>query len=104
MRLLAAALLVAALPAPAQDAGESRELVGQIGGRTALLNLYVTPRADGSARLNGEYLLLPTLQQRFWRAREASSSASLSSRKATRQSSTVVPAPRRCRALGAAAC
>ena len=65
MRLLAAALLVAALPAPAQDAGESRELVGQIGGRTALLNLYVTPRADGSARLNGEYLLFPTLQRRY---------------------------------------
>ena len=63
--LLAAALLAAALPASAQDAGESRELIGQIGGRTALLYLYVTPRADGSARLNGEYLLLPTLQQRF---------------------------------------
>ena len=65
MRLLAAALLAAALPAYAQDAGESRELIGQIGGRTALLYLYVTPRADGSARLNGEYLLLPTLQRRF---------------------------------------
>ena len=56
MRLLVAALLAAALPATAQEAGESRELIGQIGGRTAVINLYVSPRADGSARLNGEYL------------------------------------------------
>jgi len=62
---LLALLLLAALPAAAQDAGESRELLGQMGGRVALLNLYVTPRLDGSARLNGEYLILPTLQQRF---------------------------------------
>lgn len=65
MRRLAAALLAAALPAAAQDAGEVRELLGHVGGRTAVLNLYVTPRADGSARLNGEYLILPTLQLRF---------------------------------------
>ena len=65
MRPLIAVLLLAALPAAAQDAGESRELLGQMGGRVALLNLYVTPRPDGSARLNGEYLILPTLQQRF---------------------------------------
>jgi hypothetical protein len=65
VRLLLAALLLAALPAAAQDAGESREMLGQIGGRAALLNLYVTARPDGSARLNGEYLILPTLQQRF---------------------------------------
>ena len=65
MRPLIAVLLLAALPAAAQDAGESRELLGQMGGRVALLNLYVTPRLDGSARLNGEYLILPTLQQRF---------------------------------------
>ena len=65
MKRLAAALLAAALPASAQDAGGSRELIGQLGGRTAVLNLYVTPRADGSARLNGEYLLLPTLQLRY---------------------------------------
>jgi len=63
MRLLLAALLLVSASAVAQD--ESRELLGQIGGRTALLNLYVTPRADGSARLNGEYVILPTLQQRF---------------------------------------
>lgn len=65
MRLLLAALLLSALSAGAQEAGESRELLGQVGGRTALLNLYLTPRPDGSVRLNGEYLILPTLQQRF---------------------------------------
>jgi hypothetical protein len=65
VRRLAAALLAAVLPASAQDAGVLRELVGHVGGRTAVLNLYVTPRADGSARLSGEYLILPSLQQRF---------------------------------------
>jgi len=58
-------LALAAAPAAAQDAGELRELLGQMGGRAALMSLYVTPRADGSARLSGEYLILPTLQQRF---------------------------------------
>jgi hypothetical protein len=65
VRRAAALLLFAAAPALAQDAGELRELIGQLGGRAALLSLYVTPRADGSARLSGEYLILPTLQQRF---------------------------------------
>lgn len=65
MRFLFAALLLSALPSAGQDAGESRELIGQIGGRAALLYLYVIRRTDGSARLSGEYLILPTLQQRF---------------------------------------
>ena len=65
MRRAAALLLFAAAPALAQEPGELRELLGYIGGRAALLSLYVTPRADGSARLSGEYLILPTLQQRF---------------------------------------
>jgi hypothetical protein len=65
VRRMAALLLLAAAPALAQEAGELRELLGNIGGRAALLSLYVTPRADGSARLSGEYLILPTLQQRF---------------------------------------
>jgi hypothetical protein len=65
VRRLAAALLAAAAPALAQDAGDSRELIGMLGGRTALMQLHETPRADGSARLTGEYLILPTLQQRF---------------------------------------
>lgn len=65
MKRAAALLLLAAAPALAQDAGELRELIGQMGGRAALMTLYVIPRADGSARLSGEYLILPTLQQRF---------------------------------------
>ena len=65
MKRIAALLALAAAPALAQEAGELRELIGQIGGRTAVMSLYVTPRADGSARLTGEYLILPTLQQRF---------------------------------------
>lgn len=65
MRRLAAALLAAVAPALAQDAGESRELIGMLGGRAVLMQLYETPRVDGAARLTGEYLILPTLQQRF---------------------------------------
>jgi hypothetical protein len=43
----------------------SRELIGQLGGRTAVLQLHENPRADGSVRLSGEYLILPALQRRF---------------------------------------
>jgi hypothetical protein len=60
-----AALMFVCLPAAAQQAVESRELFGQLGGRSALLMLYVTGQPDGSARLTGEYVVLPTLQQRF---------------------------------------
>lgn len=66
MRALAALALLAALPGLAQPQElESRELLGQLGGRTALLQLYATPQPDGSARLTGEYILLPQLQRRF---------------------------------------
>lgn len=65
MRLACAALLALALPAAAQEAGESRELLGQLGGRAALMQLYATTQPDGSARLTGAYLILPTLQQRY---------------------------------------
>ena len=69
MRLACAALLALTLtltlPAAAQEAGESRELLGQLGGRAALMQLYATAQPDGSARLTGAYLLLPTLQQRY---------------------------------------
>lgn len=65
MKRAAFLVLLAAAPAAAQDAGELRELIGQMGGRAALMSLYVTPRADGSARLSGDYLILPTLQQRY---------------------------------------
>ena len=60
-------LLLAAFTQQAfsQEATETRELIGNLGGRAALINLYATERPDGSARVTGEYVLLPTLQQRF---------------------------------------
>jgi hypothetical protein len=49
----------------AQETTDARELIGSIGGRAALLHLYATEQPDGSARVTGEYVFLPTLQQRF---------------------------------------
>ena len=65
MRLLAALLALAVPLAHGQGAGGTVELLGQLGGRTAVMTLHETPRADGSARLTGEYLILPTLQLRY---------------------------------------
>jgi hypothetical protein len=53
------------LQAFSQEQSETRELIGQLGGRTALIHLYATSQPDGSARVTGEYIVLPTLQQRF---------------------------------------
>ena len=53
------------LPVFSQEQTETRELLGQLGGRAALIHLYATSQADGAARVTGEYILLPTLQQRF---------------------------------------
>ena len=65
MKWIGILLLVLSLPVNSQDKSETVELLGQLGGRTALLHLYATPREDGSARLTGEYVVLPTMQQRF---------------------------------------
>lgn len=65
MRRLLVALLAACPAAFAQDGVDSRELIGKLGGRTAVLQLHENPRADGSVRLSGEYLILPALQRRF---------------------------------------
>ena len=65
MRTIALLLGFATLQALAQEATETRELIGNLGGRTALIHLHATQRPDGSARLTGEYLVLPTMQQRF---------------------------------------
>jgi len=62
VRLSALILVFLSVNLFAQD---SQELLGHMGGRTALLQLYSTPREDGSARLTGEYFVLPTQQQRF---------------------------------------
>lgn len=63
----AAALLLGffSLQAFAQETTETHELIGNLGGRAALINLYSTSQPDGAARLTGEYLVLPTMQRRF---------------------------------------
>ena len=48
-----------------QEKTESRELVGHIGSRDALLVLHATQRSDEGWQLTGEYLLLPTMTRRF---------------------------------------
>ena len=65
MRAIALLLGLVCLPAPAQEVTETRELIGTLGGRTALIHLHALQRPDGSARLTGEYLVLTTMQQRY---------------------------------------
>ncbi|HUN70206.1 MAG TPA: hypothetical protein VMU46_15500 [Burkholderiales bacterium] len=65
MRAIALLLGLACMQALAQEVTETRELIGTLGGRTALLQLHATQRPDGSSRLTGEYLVLTTMQQRY---------------------------------------
>ena len=65
MKWLAFLLVVFSQLAIGQEETQTHELVGTLGGRTALIHLYTTDRPDGSARVTGEYLVLPTMQQRF---------------------------------------
>ena len=65
MRWIVLGLGLLSLPSPAQEANETRELIGQLGGRAALLNLYTSRQPDGAARVTGDYLVLQTQQQRF---------------------------------------
>lgn len=65
MRAIALLLGLVSLQVFAQETTETRELIGNLGGRAALIHLYATNQPDGSARLTGEYLVLPTMQQRF---------------------------------------
>ena len=55
--------LLAPLAVHAQT--ETRELVGQIGSRPALLVLHASRAPDGGWQMAGEYIVLPTLQRRF---------------------------------------
>jgi len=48
-----------------QETAETRELVGTVGSRSALLVLHSVQRADAGWRVTGEYLLFPALQRRF---------------------------------------
>jgi hypothetical protein len=63
MRLALLALLPAV--AAAQEPGGTREMIGQLGSRAALLTLHATRNPDASWQLAGEYVILPTLQRRF---------------------------------------
>jgi hypothetical protein len=65
MKWLALLLAFCSLQVCSQEQNETRELIGQMGGRTALLFLYAAPQPDGSARITGEYLLLHSMQQRY---------------------------------------
>jgi len=65
MRWLAALFLACSLQGFAQEKSETVELIGHLGGRAALVQLYTVTRPDGSARVAGDYLLLATMQQRF---------------------------------------
>jgi len=49
----------------AQDKTETRELVGQVGSRSALMVLQAAQRADGGWQVAGEYILLPTMVRRY---------------------------------------
>jgi hypothetical protein len=66
MRFAIAVLLAClATAAPAQEETETREFVGQVGSRSALLVLHSRRVSDGSWRLAGEYVLLGTLTRRY---------------------------------------
>jgi hypothetical protein len=65
MRWLACILAVFSQSVLSQEVTETRELIGNLGGRATLIHLYATSQPDGSARLTGDYLVLPTMQQRF---------------------------------------
>jgi hypothetical protein len=51
--------------AGAGEPAETRELVGQVGSRSALMVLHATQRPDGGWQVAGEYVLLPTLAWRY---------------------------------------
>jgi hypothetical protein len=48
-----------------QNKSETRELIGKVGKRSALLFLHTAQRPDGSWIVAGEYVILPTLVRRF---------------------------------------
>jgi hypothetical protein len=61
-------LLLLALVSPwgmAQERTETRELVGQLGNRSALLILHAAQRKDDSWQIAGEYLILPSMVRRY---------------------------------------
>lgn len=66
MRILIAALAFAcAAGAQSQEVTETREMLGRMGRSTAVLVLSSTQRAGGDWRVNGEYVLIPSLMRRY---------------------------------------
>lgn len=65
MRALLVFLLAIPLGGFAQEKTETRELVGNVGSRSALLVLQATLRSDGGWQVSGEYILLPTMVRRY---------------------------------------
>ena len=65
MRRFALLLALVAAGAQAQETAETRELIGRMGRSVAILSLTSSPRADGDWRVTGEYLLLPSMIQRY---------------------------------------
>ena len=65
MKAVVALALVFPLVVFSQEKTASRELVGHIGSRDALLVLHATEGADGGWQLAGEYLLVQNLTRRF---------------------------------------
>jgi hypothetical protein len=59
------AFIALLFPVVAGAQTETRELVGQIGSRPALLVLHASRTPEGAWQLAGEYIVLPTLQRRF---------------------------------------
>ncbi len=65
MRAALAALMLLPVCALGEQAAETRELVGQVGSRDALMVLHAVQRPEGGWQVAGEYLLLPTLVRRY---------------------------------------
>ena len=63
--LLIAGFAVLSFNVFSQGKTETRELVGQVGSRSALMVLQAGQRADGSWQVTGEYILLPTMVRRY---------------------------------------
>jgi hypothetical protein len=63
--MVLALALIFPLTAYSQGKTESRELVGHLGSRDALLVLHATEQQDGGWQLTGEYLLVPSMARRF---------------------------------------
>lgn len=65
MKRVLIALLLFSPGVPAQEKTETRELVGQLGNRSALLILHASQRKDEGWQIAGEYLVLPTMTRRY---------------------------------------